>query len=399
MLEGFSGGAILFGVAVLTYVLARYVAFPLVRRAAARTATRWDDVLRDRKLLNRLSWFAPLVVLRVGIDVVVSDPELDEWLGLGQRITDALLVLAGLLAFSALAAAVDRIYSTLEVALQRPIKGYLQIAMIILWVVGGIVIVARLADQSIGLFVGGLGALSAVVILVFRDTILSLVASVQLTGNDMLRVGDWIEMPAQNADGDVIEVALHTVKVQNWDKTITTIPTYQLISDSFKNWRGMAESGGRRIMRSLMIDMSTIRFLEADEVEHWVRFAPLADYMQSKRDEISQWNASVADGGNLIGDPRRLTNIGTFRAYVIAYLQRHPQLATDTMTMLVRQLQPTPEGLPLEIYVFTTTTEWAAYEGIQADIFDHLLAIIGEFGLRVHQIPTGADIAAIAESR
>ena len=399
MLEGLGGGAILLAVAVVTYGVARYVALPLVRRAAARTATRWDDVLRDRKLLNRLSWFAPLVVVRIGLDVVVSDPELDEWLGLGQRIADALLVLVGLLALSALTAAIDRIYSTLEVALQRPIKGYLQIAMIILWVIGGIVIVARLADQSIGLFVGGFGALSAVIILVFRDTILSLVASVQLTGNEMLRVGDWIEMPAQNADGDVIEVALHTVKVQNWDKTITTIPTYQLISDSFKNWRGMAESGGRRIMRSLMIDMSTIRFLDDEEVEHWSRFAPLADYMQSKRDEISQWNASVADGGNLIGDPRRLTNIGTFRAYVIAYLQRHPQLATDTMTMLVRQLQPTPEGLPLQIYVFTATTDWAAYEGIQADIFDHLLAIIGEFGLRVHQTPTGADIATIAESR
>ncbi len=399
MLEGFSGGAILLGVAALTYIAARYAALPVLQRAAARTATRWDDVLRDRKLLNRLSSFAPLVVWRVGLDVVVSDPELAEWLRLGQRVTDALLVLVGLLAFSALASAIDRIYSTLEVALQRPIKGYLQIAMIILWVVGGIVIVARLADQSIGLFVGGFGALSAVIILVFRDTILSLVASVQLTGNDMLRVGDWIEMPAQNADGDVIEVALHTVKVQNWDKTITTVPTYQLISDSFKNWRGMSESGGRRIKRSLMIDMSTIRFLDDDEVERWARFAPIAEYMQSKRDEISQLNASVADGDDLVGDPRRLTNIGTFRAYVIAYLQGHPRLATDTMTMLARQLQPTPEGLPLEIYVFTATTEWAAYEAIQADIFDHLLAIIGEFGLRVHQAPTGADITSIARSR
>jgi miniconductance mechanosensitive channel len=399
MLEGFSGGAILIGVAVLTYVVARYAALPFLQRAAARTATRWDDVLRDRKLLNRLSWFAPLVVLRVGLDVVVSDPELEEWLGLGQRITDALLVLVGLLAFSALASAVDRIYSTLDVALQRPIKGYLQIAMIILWVVGGIVIVARLADQSIGLFVGGFGALSAVIILVFRDTILSLVASVQLTGNDMLRVGDWIEMPAQDADGDVIEVALHTVKVQNWDKTITTIPTYQLISDSFKNWRGMSESGGRRIKRSLMIDMSTIRFLDDEEIEHWSRFAPLADYMEAKREEITDWNAVASDDKDLVGDPRRLTNIGTFRAYVIADLPRHPQLVTDTMTMLVRQLQPTPEGLPLEIYVFTATTEWEAYEGIQADIFDHLLAIIGEFGLRVHQTPTGADITSIARSR
>jgi miniconductance mechanosensitive channel len=271
--------------------------------------------------------------------------------------------------------------------------------MLVAWVLGAVVIIARLAGQPIGFFLGGIGALSAVVILVFRDTILSLVASVQLTSNDMLRVGDWIEMPTQNADGDVIEVALHTVKVQNWDKTITTIPTYKLISDSFKNWRGMQEAGGRRIMRSIVLDLSTIRFLDEEEIERWSRFVPLADYMAGKRSELAAWNAGQPSGGELIGDPRRLTNVGTFRAYVIAYLRAHPRLATDSMTMLVRQLQPTEHGLPIQIYAFTATTEWAPYESIQADVFDHLLAIVPEFGLRVFQTPSGADVAALRAGR
>lgn len=399
MTDGLGALGTLLGAAVVAYLLIRYVMLPLVHHAARTTSVRWDDLLADRKLLNRISWLAPLLVVRLGLEIVVENPDLEPWLDLSRRILDALLVVVGLLVLSALSGAVNRIYSTLEIANERPIKGYLQIAMIIAWVFGAIVVVARLADQSIGLFVGGLGAASAVIILVFRDTILSFVASIQLTGNDMLRVGDWIEMPSQNADGDVIEVALHTVKVQNWDKTVTTIPTYELITDSFKNWRGMSDAGARRIKRSLMIDASTIRFLDDAEVERWSRFAPLADYMDAKREELSEWNRALADGDGdgIVDDPRRLTNIGTFRAYVIRYLQQHPRLATETQTMLVRQLQPGPNGLPLEIYVFTDTTVWAEYESIQADIFDHLLAVIGEFGLRIHQAPSGADIVALRQ--
>ena len=398
MTNGFPGFVALAIAALVAYLLVRYVALPLVYRAAHASAVRWDDILTDRRVLNRLAWLAPLVVVRLGLDLVVDDPDLSEWLGFGQRLTDALLLFAGLLVLSATSVAVDRIYSELEVARERPIKGYLQIAMILAWVVGAILIVARLADQPVGYFLGGIGALSAVVSLVFRDTILSLVASVQLTGNDMLRVGDWIEMPSQNADGDVIEIALHTIKVQNLDKTITTIPTYKLISDSYKNWRGMTESGGRRIKRSLMIDLSTIRFLSDEEIERWARFAPLADHMDRKRAELDEWNRGIERQGDIVGDPRRLTNVGTFRAYVIAYLKGHPELASDTMTMLVRQLQPGPSGLPLEIYVFTATTAWSEYERIQADIFDHLLAIVDEFGLRIHQSPSGADIASLSRS-
>lgn len=397
MVNGLGGLALLAAVAVGAYAAIRVVLLPLVRKAAQKTAVRWDDILTDRKVLNRIAWLAPLVVARVGLDIVLDEPDLERWLDLSGRVLDALLIVAGLLVLSATTGAVNRIYTSLEVSRERPIKGYLQIAMIIAWVFGSIVVVARLADQSIGLFVGGLGAASAVIILVFRDTILSFVASIQLAGNDMLRVGDWIEMPSQNADGDVIEVALHTVKVQNWDKTITTIPTYELITDSFKNWRGMSETGARRIKRSMMIDVSTVAFLTDEQIERWSRFAPIADYMHHKRAELAEWNRQLDDGDGLRDNPRRLTNIGTFRAYVVAYLKAHPRLATETQTMLVRQLQPGPHGLPLEIYVFTDTTAWAEYEAIQADIFDHLLAIIGEFGLRIHQAPSGADIAALRQ--
>jgi len=239
----------------------------------------------------------------------------------------------------------------------------------------------------------GLGAMTAVLTFVFKDTILSLVASVQLTSLDMVRVGDWIEMPQCNADGDVIDVALHTVKVQNWDKTLTTIPTHRLIVDSFKNWRGMGESGGRRIKRDLRIDINSVRFLTADEIERVKQFVLLADYIDRKLEDLTAYNAElgkVAENVNL----RRLTNIGTFRAYIFNYLKHHPKIHQD-MTLIVRQLQPGPTGLPLEIYAFTNVTEWSIYEDIQADIFDHLLAIAGEFGLRMYQEPAGRDFSAL----
>ena len=232
-------------------------------------------------------------------------------------------------------------------------------------------------------------------LLVFRDTILSLVASVQITGNDMVRVGDWIEMPQFGADGDVIDVALHTVKVQNWDKTITTIPTHRLISDSFKNWRYMSLSGGRRIKRALAIDMSSVRFLDDAEVDTIGRFRLLRDYVAGKREELASWNAEDGRDPEINADIRRLTNLGTFRAYIERYLEAHPRIHQG-MTLLVRQLAPDEHGIPIEIYCFTTTTEWNAYEAIQADLFDHLLSIAPEFGLRAFQAPSGRDLESAA---
>ena len=390
--------AAVLGVAVLAYAITRWWILPVVNRTVRRTPTRWDDILANRKVRNRLAWIAPLLVIRIGVDPVLPETDVEGWVDLIERLSGAVLLLVALLVIGAVVEAVDEIYSQLDQAATRPIKGYLQIGMILVWIVGVIVVIALLADQNVGVLLGGIGAFSAVGILVFQDTILSLVAAVQLTNNDMLRVGDWIEMPSQNADGDVIEIALHTIKVQNWDKTITTIPTYKLISDSFKNWRGMSDSGGRRIMRSLLIDTSTVRFLTAEEIDQWGRFAPLARYVDAKTGELAEWNSDHAPDEDLVGDPRRLTNLGTFRAYVEAYLRAHPRLATDTMTTLVRQLQPTERGLPLELYVFTNTTAWEEYESIQADLFDHLLAVVPEFGLSIHEAPTGASITALSQA-
>ncbi|QLH16487.1 mechanosensitive ion channel [Paracoccus pantotrophus] len=239
----------------------------------------------------------------------------------------------------------------------------------------------------------GQATMAAVLILVFQDTLLSLVAGIQISSTDMVRVGDWIEMPALNADGDVIELALHTVRVQNWDKTITTIPIRKLVTESFKNWRGMQEAGGRRIKRSIYLDQTSIRFLTPEEIEKLGRFRLLENYLQRKQEELKEWNGKLGDKGSVTANTRRITNIGTFRAYVEAYVRAHPQIHQN-MTILVRQLQPGPEGLPLEIYCFTKTIAWNDYEAIQSDIFDHLFALLPEFGLSVFQNPSGADFKA-----
>ena len=298
------------------------------------------------------------------------------------------------MAFSAFLDAVNDIYvEAFPDSRSRPIKGYLQGLSLLAYLGAGIVAVAILADQSPLVFLSGIGALTAVLMLIFRDTILSLVASIQIMSNDMIRIGDWVSMPQANTDGDVIELALHTVKIQNWDKTISTIPTHKFISESFKNWRGMTESGGRRIKRSLRIDMNSVRFLSDEEVERISRYETLRDYMTEARAKIERYNAAKAKGDpGIIPEIRRLTNLGTFRIYVLHYLKANPRISKE-MTLLARQQAPGPQGVPIEIYCFSNDIAWANYEGIQADIFDHLIAILPEFGLRAFQEATGADFA------
>jgi miniconductance mechanosensitive channel len=308
------------------------------------------------------------------------------------------MVVVSALSAGAFLSALNEIYSANPENRHRPIKGYLQVVKIVLYLLAGLSIFAILLDRSPWVFVSGIGALSAVLLLIFKDTILSLVASIQITSNDMVHVGDWVEMPKYGADGDVIDVALHTVKVQNWDKTITTIPTHALIADSFKNWRGMSLSGGRRIKRSLFIDVNTIRFLEPEEIERFERWSRLRDYIGAKRRELEEYNSKSGRDPELRADVRNLTNIGTLRAYIYAYLRASSHIH-DGMTLLVRQLQPGPEGLPIELYCFTNDTDWNAYEDIQSDIFDHILAIVPEFDLRVFQNPTGADLTQLARVR
>src|SRR5690606_9409944 len=265
-----------------------------------------------------------------------------------------------------------------------------------MWVIGRILVVAALINKSPLVLLTGLGAMTAVLMLVFKDTLLSLVASLQLASNDMLRVGDWIEMPSQNADGDVIDISLHTVKVQNWDKTISTIPTHLLISESFRNWRGMTESGGRRIKRALLLDQTSVRFLDQQERHRLRRIALIDEYLDKQSAELAAYNAKLEAAGKDPVNNRRATNLGTFRAYVVAYLRSHPGVNQD-MTLLVRQRDPTPQGIPLEVYCFSADVRWAPYENLAGDIFDHLLAVLPEFGLRVYQQPGSGDVTEAVE--
>ena len=374
--------------------LTRRVVLVILTRLVRKTSFKWDDVLLDAHVFRRASLFVPSILLYSGLQVL---PLLATGLRTAlDRLAQAAVVWVGAATAGAFLSALNRIYARMADAKSRPIKGYLQIVRIFAYLVASVLVVAILIDRSPWLFLSGLGAMTAVVILVFKDTILSLVASIQLSGNDMVRVGDWIEMPKYGADGDVIDIALHTVKVQNWDKTIVTIPTYKLIDESFKNWRGMAEAGGRRIKRALAIDMRSVRFLEDEDLQRLGRFALLEQYLADKRAELEAYNREHCADPSFEANARRLTNLGTFRAYVVAYLRHHPKIHQE-LTFLIRHLAPTPQGLPLEIYVFTNDTVWAHYEAIQADIFDHLLAIVPEFGLRVFQEPSGADMAALAQ--
>ena len=389
------GVTLLAVVALIADLVAKRQLVRLLSGLAMRTRSTWDDALIEQRVLSHLAQCVPAVVVMIGAKWIPGIG--DGTLHVIENVALAYLALMITLSLGALMSAANSIYEQYPMAKNRPIRGYVQVAKIIFYCLGAILVISALLDRSPLLFLSGFGAMTAVLILVFRDTILSLVASIQLIGNDMVRVGDWIEMPGSNADGDVIEVALHTVKVQNWDKTITTIPTHKLISESFRNWRGMSESGGRRIKRSLLLDQNSIRFLTDDETAKFKRFALLKDYITEKQQELSTeksgLNRDEASAVNL----RRLTNIGTFRAYIVSYLRGRADIS-DTLTFLVRQLPPYADGLAIEIYVFTNTTEWVAYEGIQADIFDHLLAIIPEFGLRVFQSPSGMDVRALGST-
>ncbi|MDH3748704.1 MAG: mechanosensitive ion channel family protein [Gammaproteobacteria bacterium] len=376
--------------AVIINLIAKRLLVGTVRAFAKRSSVTWDDALVTHNVFGRLVQVVPALIVFVGVPFVPGLPE--GLVQLMRNVAMGYMVLMLTLALTAMLSAANTIYSASPVAKDRPLKGFVQLVQIVVWIFGGVMIIAAVLDRSPLLLLSGFGAMTAILLLVFKDTILSLVASVQLTAQDMVRVGDWIEMPQFGADGDVVDVQLHTVKVQNWDKTITTIPTHRLITDSFKNWRGMSQAGARRIKRSIFLDVSSIRFQTQEEVDHFTRFALLKDYIGNKEQELADCNEGLATEVDAEVNRRRLTNAGTFRAYAYNYLKNHPKIH-EGMTLIVRQLGPGPEGLPLEIYCFTNTTEWAVYEDIQSDIFDHLLAIVPEFGLRLYQKPAGSDLA------
>lgn len=350
----------------------------------------------DFGLVKRLSNVVPALIIYHGSLVVTGLPEVITQII--QNVCNAFIILTLALALGAALNIVNHNYNQRKDAHLKPIKGYIQVLKLVIYLIAAILMISALIDKSPVILLSGIGAMAAVMMLIFQDTILSLVASVQISNSGMIRVGDWIEMPQKNADGDVIDIALHTVQIQNFDKTITVVPTKNFITESYKNWRGMSESGGRRIKRSLYIDQQSIHFLTEDEKQRLSQFVLLETYFESKKDEIETWNSKLLqrhDGECHPANLRHLTNIGTFRAYIEWYLKNHPRIH-QKMTLLVRQLNPTADGLPLEIYCFTNTTAWGAYESIQSDIFDHLYAIAPQFGLRIFQNPTGYDMQQLA---
>ncbi len=356
----------------------------------------WDDIIIKRRVPHRLSRLAPALIIYLLAVPLLEGYDLS--ILIVRRVVLIYMVIVASLALDGLLNAMVDILRPSTFARDLPVKSIIQVTKLVLYGVATIAVISLVVGQSPGLLLGGLGAMTAVLMLVFKDPILGLVAGIQLSANSMLARGDWIEMPKYGADGDVLEVSLTTVKVQNWDKTITTIPTYALITDSFKNWRGMSESKGRRIKRAIHIDISSIRFCDQVMLERFSKIRHLASYLEQKRQETTNWNtARDLDSTDLING-RCLTNVGTFRAYVVAYLRSHPMINQD-MTFLVRQLAPTDRGLPIEIYVFSRDQEWSNYEAIQSDIFDHVLAIAPAFDLRIYQGPSGGDIRDLLNAR
>ncbi len=374
--------------AIVANIIAKYGIVALINRLLKKSTSQRDDVFAQRKVFERLSQLAPALVIYALAPLALGDyPAAESFV---DKLSVIYMVVIGVLFVDALINAGLEIYGTYRVSKDFPINSFTQIAKLAIYFLGFITVLSLILGQSPLTFLAGLGALTAVLMLVFKDPILGLVAGIQLSANRMVAVGDWIEMPQFGVDGDVMEIALTTVKIRNFDKTITTVPTQSLISDSFKNWRGMQETGGRRIKRSIYLDLSSIRFCDEEMLKRFSKIQYIADYVQEKRLEIGEFNkAANADLSTLVNG-RHLTNVGTFRAYVEAYLRNHPKIS-KSLTLLIRQLQPTEHGLPIEIYVFSLETDWLIYESIQADIFDHILAAVPEFDLRVFQHPTGGD--------
>ncbi|MCG8478759.1 MAG: mechanosensitive ion channel family protein [Spirochaetales bacterium] len=387
--------ALILFVAFLADWIARRLIVRVLHSMFRRTKVTWDDRIADRGVLLRLSRVAPaLVIYGVGGIVAPESP----WVGEAiRRATTVWIVVVASLTIDASMEVFHDLYREQTYSRKRPIKGFVQLGKVVLYFVAGVIVVTTILNQSAVGILSGLGAMSAVLLLIFRDSILGFVAGIQLSANNLVEIGDWIEMPKYGADGDVIDITLQSIKVQNWDKTITSIPVYALTSDSFKNWRGMSESGGRRIKRAISIDMRSVRFVDGAMLDRYRRFSRIRDYLERKGEEIDAYNREHEIDLTDSVSGRRMTNLGVFRAYVQAYLRSNP-MVRDDMTFLVRHLPPGPTGIPIEVYVFCVDQRWVHYEAVQADIFDHLLAVVPEFDLRVFQQPSGAELEVIAHA-
>lgn len=383
---------IIFLTAVVVHIILHWIVLRAFEKRASASSRLWLQIITQNKLFHRLAFTLQGIIVNIQAAL---------WLQKGSEAADILTTCAQLwimtYALLSLFSLLDVIFNLSQkwpAASQLPLKGIFQGIKLIGAIIVGILMISLLIGQSPAILISGLGAMAAVLMLVFKDPILGLVAGIQLSANDMLKLGDWLEMPKYGADGAVIDIGLTTVKVRNWDNTITTIPTWSLVSDSFKNWSGMSASGGRRIKRGINIDATSIHFLDDDEKQRLLTAQLLKPYLTSRHQEIDEWNKQL-DAPESALNHRRMTNIGTFRAYLNEYLRHHPRIRKD-MTLMVRQLAPDDHGLPIEIYAFTNTVVWLEYESIQADIFDHIFAVVEEFGLRIHQTPTGSDIRALS---
>lgn len=383
---------VLLGAAKLAHHVAKRHVLDAVGSFVRHSAVSWDDALLRAGVFARLAHLAPAVVIKLLSDEFFTST--GRWTPTFDKCVSVYIVAVVVLVIDALLEAGVEFYNQRSSTRRVPLRGFAQGGKLLAYLFGLVVILSQLLDRSPVYLLSGLGALTAVLAVLFKDALLGLVAGVQISVNRMVQIGDWIEMAKYGADGEIVDVGLTTVKVQNWDKTITTVPTYALISDPVKNWRGMVESGGRRIKRAIYLDVSSFRFLDDALLDKLATFQRLAPYLVRKREQIAAHNRRLGEGSRVPANGRRLTNIGSFRAYAEAYLREHPGIHPG-MTLLVRQLEPTDRGLPIELYAFTSDTTWGAYEGVQADIFDHLLTIVPEFELRLFQAPAGGDVRAL----
>lgn len=368
--------------------ITRQILLSTFESIARKSKTEWDDLLVENKVFAAIAHLAPVIFIFYFIPGIFDHhPQIVDY---SKRLSEVVIIIASMVILFRFLNTVRNVLERIPNFRDKPLRSYFQLGKIIIGIVLGILILSIIANRSIMYFFGAFGAMTAVVLLVFKDTLLGFIASIQLAANDMIRVGDWVQMDKYGADGDVIEINLTTVKVRNWDKTISTVPTYSFISDSFKNWRGMEETGARRIARSIYINQNSIKFCTPEMIERYKRIHILKDYVEEKEAEIKKYNEENKINTEEVSNGRRMTNIGTLRAYLLRYIQRHPKINKD-LTILVRQLAPTEKGIPIQIYAFSNEIAWANYEAIQADIFDHTLAVIPQFDLEIFQSPSGGD--------
>ena len=385
--DEFIAFALILLLAFVADAICRKVLLKVIARIVKQTKATWDDILFDHSVMVHLSRMVAPVIIYLCIPIAFAGSTAMAFV---QRLCLIYIIVTFLSFVNSFLKAAYTVYSEMESLRGRPLKGLLQTLQVLLWFIGGIVVVSALIGQSPLTLLAGLGASAAILMLVFKDSIMGFVSGVQLSANDMLKVGDWITMPKYGANGYVIEVTLNTVKVRNFDNTITTIPPYLLVSDSFQNWRGMRESGGRRVKRSINIDMTSVRFCTPEMLEKYRKVNLLKDYIDQTEEVVRVYNEENHIDNEVLVNGRRQTNLGVFRAYLTAYLKSLPVVNTE-LNCMVRHLQPTDHGLPVELYFFSNVKDWIPYEAVQADVFDHVLAIIPEFDLRVFQSPSGAD--------